>query len=277
MNSIQSLSTFLQALPSFRGKRRLGKFAVNLSGAVKQKEFVVKTKAGKFLLPNLRDIISLDLFMYGFYEKGLVNFLVDEIPPDGVFVDVGANIGSVSIPLARIRPDVQIVAVEASPWIYEYLERNVKMNEVSNIIPINFAAYSESGKSLPMYAPKDLFGKGSLKAVYTREGEMVNTITIDDIKLKYGKPKVHFVKVDVEGFEAAVFKGMKGTANTDKPKVVFEFSEWAETEAGFKAGEAQSIILSNGYQLQRLDADFNIVGEPIRSPYKIKNANLFAS
>ncbi|MBL7698730.1 MAG: FkbM family methyltransferase [Chitinophagaceae bacterium] len=276
MASIQGLSSVLQALPSFRGKGRLGRMAVNFSGASKQKEFVVKTKAGTFLIPNLRDSISLDLFVFGFYEKGLVKLLVEKIPREGVFIDVGANIGSICIPVARQRPDITVIAIEASPWIFRYLKKNVELNGVENITPVNFAVYHQSGLSMPMYAPRDLFGKGSLKAVYTSEGEMVQTITIDDVKKQFGLPAIHFMKVDVEGFEASVFNGMKQTAVTDKPKVIFEFSEWAETEAGYKAGEAQSILLSKGYKLQQFDHDFKLVEEPFSTTLKGKNANLFA-
>ncbi len=276
MNSIQQLSSFLQALPDFRGKRRLGRLAVKLSGAAKEKEFIVQTRAGKFLIPNLKDSISLDLFVDGYYEKGLVDLLVKIIPANGVWLDIGANIGSVCIATAHRRPDVKIIAVEASPWIYKYLKRNIELNGVPNITPINFAVYSESGKSMPMFAPRDLFGKGSLKSVYTSESEMVRTLTIDDIKNKYRIPVVHFIKVDVEGFEASVFSGLSSTASSDRPQVVFEFSEWAETEAGFKAGEAQSIMLNKGYRLQELDANFNPIGAPSMSPFKVKNANLLA-
>lgn len=276
MSSIQKLSSFLQALPLFRGKRRLGRIAVSLSGAGKTKNVVVKTKAGKFLLPNLVEMISLDLFINGHYEKGLVNLLIDRIPQNAVFVDVGANIGSISIPIARLRPDVKIVAVEASPWIFSVLKKNIELNGVSNITAINYAVYSESGKSMKMYAPKDLFGKGSLNAVFTQDGEMVETITVDDIILKLNLSSIQFMKVDVEGFEASVFSGMTQIAAAGKPKVVFEFSAWAETQAGFTAGEAQSVILSKGYRLQQLDEDFNPVGEPSKSVFKVKNANLFA-
>lgn len=276
MSSIQRLSSFLQALPEFRGKRRLGRMAVNLSGAARLKEFIVQTHSGNFLIPNLKDSISLDLFVGGYYEKGLVDLLVDKIPRNGVWLDIGANIGSVCIATARRRPDIKVIAVEASPWIYKFLKKNVELNDVRNITPINFAVYKESGKSMPMFAPRDLFGKGSLKAIYTSDSEMVRTITVDDIKNKYRLPAVHFIKVDVEGFEASVFAGLSAVASADKPKIVFEFSEWAETEAGFEAGEAQTIILDNGYKLQELDSNFNPIGSTSTSPYKVKNANLFA-
>jgi FkbM family methyltransferase len=276
MTSVQLLSSLLQALPLFKGKRRIGRMIMNVSGVSKKKDIPVKTKAGRFYLPNLKDMISIDLFINGFYEKGLVNMLKRNIPPDGVFIDVGANIGSISIPLSRMRPDIRIVAVEASPWIFSILKKNLEMNNTTNITAANFAVYSESHRMLPMYAPKDLFGKGSLKAVFTKQAEMVEAITIDDIKKEFNLPVIHFIKVDVEGFEAAVFNGMSRVSVTDKPKIIFEFSEWAEVAAGFKACEAQSVILSKGYKIQQMDSNFNLMGRPSQSLQKVKSANLFA-
>lgn len=276
MNNVQILSSLLQALPLFRGKRRLGRLIMRLSGIMSRTGLSVNTKAGRFYLPNLKDMISIDLFMNGFYEKGLVYMLSENIPMNGIFVDVGANIGSISIPLSKMRPDVSIIAVEASPWIFNVLKENIKANKASAITAVNYAVYSESGKRLPMYAPKDLFGKGSLKPVFTQEAEMVETITIDEIKKKFNISNIHFIKVDVEGFEAAVFGGMAQLTLSDKPKIVFEFSEWTEKAAGFKPREAQSILLSKGYKIQQMDENFKCIGTPSDSTQKVKSANLFA-
>jgi FkbM family methyltransferase len=277
MNNVQALSSLLQTLPLFRGKRRIGKLIMKLSRVTSRSGLSIRTKSGKFYLPNLKDMISIDLFMNGYYERGLVNLLIERIPNNGVLLDVGANIGSICIPVSKMRPDVKIIAIEASPWIFDVLKKNIEANNASNITALNYAVYEESGKTLPMYAPKDLFGKGSLKAVYTQNAELVETITIDDIKRQCNVSAIHFIKVDVEGFEAAVFRGMSSLSTSDKPKIIFEFSEWAEEAAGFKAREAQSIILSKGYKIQLMDDNFKLVGAASDSPQKVKSANLFAS
>lgn len=250
---------------------------MKIAGVSDKTNILINTKAGIYHLPNLKDMISIDLFMNGYYEKGLVSMLKENIPVNGVFIDVGANIGSISIPLSRMRQDIKIIAVEASPWIYNILKTNVDSNNATNITPVNYAVYSESGKKLPIFAPKDLFGKGSLKAVYTRDAELVETISLDDLKRKFNLSVIHYIKVDVEGYEAAVFSGMPYLAVTDKPKIIFEFSEWSEVTAGFEPCEAQSIIISKGYKIQLMNNEFKLVGTPSDSLHKVRNANLFAS
>lgn len=276
-SSLQLISSTLQLIPFFRGKRRICKLIINKIGIDKVKKISIKTKSGRFILPNLNEIISFDLFISGAYEKGLVEFLDKSISPNGVFIDVGANIGSISIPLALKRPDIRIIAIEASSWIFDILKLNIDYNRVSNIFPINYAVFGESGKEMAIYAPKDLFGKGSLKPIFTKEAELVETITIDDVIKKFSIGDVDFLKVDVEGFEASVFSGMVETIKRIKPKIVFEFSEWAETSAGFSAGKSQEILLGYKYELQMFDRKFKLIGTRNSQIIHNKDGNLLAS
>jgi hypothetical protein len=70
----------------------------------------------------------------------------------------------------------------------------------------------------------------------------------------------------VEGFEAAVFRGgrnlLKGPA---PPTILFEFNDWAEKEGGFRAGEAQEVLLDWGYTLWVL-ADYQRRGPSLDAP-----------
>ena len=277
MKFAQSFSNFLQLWPQFRGKRRISRLLLRIFGFSQKKNLVIRTKSGRFTLPNLLEIVSFDLFVNGEYEKGLVRLISANLPQNGVFVDVGANIGSICVPLALSRPDAHIVAVEASPWIYEILASNIRQNEIRNIHAINNAVYFESGKTMRIYAPKDLFGKGSLNPIFTKDGEAIVTITVDDIINSQGLRTVHFVKVDVEGFELCVFKGMNAVIDNHRPKIVFEFADWTESTAGFEIGAAQAFLLEKGYNLERLDNDFVPLPLEIIEIIKKNSVNLLAS
>jgi len=276
MNLAQSISSFFQVLPAFKGKRRVCRQVLKLSGLYKRKNLLIRTESGVFTLPNLVEMVSFDLFVNGKYEEGLVRLLVEKIPENGVFVDVGANIGSISIPLARKRPDLKIVAIEASPWIFKVLDGNIKQNGLKNISALNHAAYFESGKEMFIYAPRELFGKGSLNPTFTKEGEAVSTITIDDIRSKFGFSGIDFVKVDVEGFEICVFKGMTGIISQCKPSIVFEFADWTETQAGFRAGDAQTFLISQGYTLTQLNEQFKPISKTLETAILESSGNLLA-
>lgn len=82
---LQLLSSVFQSLPEFKGKRRICKLILNLLVQNKSKEQKIRSKIGIFILPNLIESVSTEIFINGYYEKGLVEKLVQEIPMNGVF------------------------------------------------------------------------------------------------------------------------------------------------------------------------------------------------
>jgi len=111
------MSFIFRKLPPFKGKLRLAKFLFTRN-IKKSKDIWIKGKYRcVYLLPNLVENVSFEIYVNGIYEQGTSDFLSNRIPPGGVFLDLGANIGAISTPLSRRRKDIRIVCVEASPRI----------------------------------------------------------------------------------------------------------------------------------------------------------------
>jgi len=66
-------------------------------------------------LPNLEDGQYFELYCRGSYEPALVKYIVHNTSANGCLLDVGGNIGSITIPVARARPDAKIITIEALP------------------------------------------------------------------------------------------------------------------------------------------------------------------
>ncbi|MBX2924882.1 MAG: FkbM family methyltransferase [Chitinophagaceae bacterium] len=250
------MDTLLRKLSPFKGKARLARIV--LKNAISQRENVlIKGKYNCFYkLPNLRETISFELFINGIYEQGTSNFFRKWIPPNGVFLDLGANIGAISIPLAVQRQDIRIICVEAAPWLFSFLEENIKQNNITNINSVNKALFSKDEEELNFYSPREKFGKGSLSPVFTDEGVKVKTMTLDTLVEQQNIAKVDFIKVDVEGYEYHVFNGAKQLLQSEHPPVIFfEFEDWAEEQAGLEIGSAQSILMSYGFKLYSAEKD----------------------
>lgn len=183
------------------------------------------------------------------YEKGAIGFICEAIPPNGVFVDVGANIGAVCVEIARVRPDIKVYAFEASPRVFSYLKRNVNQNELNNIAIYNLAVHELEDFELPFYSPVDLNGKGSFAATFTDIAEIVKTIRLDSF-MNFHNNRPDLIKIDVEGFELLILKSLE---NFDLKKciVFFEFVDWAEYAANFEIGEAQKYLRDKGFSLTR--------------------------
>lgn len=245
------IRSIFRTLPRFKGRYRLARLIFS-SDIKKTKDLVIDGKHGlKYKLPNLKENIGFEIFIDGIYEEDYIQYFAKQIPANGTFLDLGANIGSICIPLSKLRPDIFIVAVEASPRVFKYLKENRELNNCKNIALENLALSSADGEQLPFYSPEEKFGKGSLSAVYTDKAEYVSTITLDTLVSKYKLNKVDYIKIDVEGYERIVFEGGKDLLSlTDAPVILFEFADWAENLGnGTRAGDAQIFLVGKGYKL----------------------------
>jgi FkbM family methyltransferase len=245
------LNGFIRGLPDFKGKRRLMRFLTK-SEIEKSSDTVISGRYGcKYLLPNIKESVAFEIFCNGIYEADTNEFLYSHLPANGVFLDLGANIGSVTIPLLKRRPDLKCICVEAAPWIFDYLRKNRDINFSDEAITlINKALMDRDGELLPFYSPKEKFGKGSLSPVFTDVGTPVASITVDTIVKDFKLSTVDTIKIDIEGFEYFAFKGAeKLLSSPNAPDILFEFVDWAEMKAGLETGHAQRYLIEKGYQL----------------------------
>jgi FkbM family methyltransferase len=213
----------------------------------------------EFIAPSLRESVGFYLLVDGVYESELLGFILRKLQPEAagaVFVDVGANIGSFTLPVAKsLGAGGRVIAIEPSPTIFPYLKRNVDLNGLSNISLAQCAASDTDLQEVPFYeAPIDNFGMGSLGAQFNGESIPVITRTLDSILSEHGVDRVTLIKVDVEGFEMGVFKGAEKLLNgPDAPLIVFEFCDWAEDRVpGGQRGNAQRVLKDYGYRIWKL-------------------------
>ena len=240
----------LMRTPRFRGKNFLFRnlYASTISSGV---DLTLTGRGGAvYKVPNIIENVGFDIFVNGIYEPDIVSSIARSLPVKGLMLDIGGNIGAISIPVALRRPDVRIVSVEASPWIFEYLLENIGSNHLKNVEALNYAVYNEAGQELDFYSPKDKYGKGSFASVFSKDRILVRTTTIDELALNRLSETPHLIKVDVEGFEHDVFLGgQKLLSASDAPVIFFEFVDWAEQHAGKKPGDAQRLLHDFGYQI----------------------------
>lgn len=261
------LTTVLQSLPDFKGKQRLARLLFGKSLAQKR-DVVVKGRHGlQYKLPNCVENIGFEIFINGAYERETSDVIIGRLPKGGVFADIGANIGSIALRVAKKRPDTRTLCVEASPLIFSYLKYNLEINGLTNVVPVNKALADKDGEVLTFSLDANQFGKGYIggdaAAPDTEEVEMVR---LDTLLQQTGINKPNVIKVDIEGYEYYAFKGAeKLLTSADAPAIVFEFDDWAEKRTpGLKAGAAQQILLDYGYRLYALEATGK--GKAIQTP-----------
>jgi len=165
------------------------------------------------------DSESLEIVLPAF-ENWMWRFL--RLKKGDVFVDIGAHIGKYTCMGAKmVERGGLVVAIEPHPANYAVLIRNIENNDLRNVKVLNIAAYDRDCK-IPLFI-------GSLSDYHSVMMNMgfgsieVTAKKLDNVLLdELGVEKVDWVKIDVEGAEYEVLKGMAETLTRFKPKVIVE-------------------------------------------------------
>lgn len=249
----RSLRSLLKRLP---GKMRLARLVARAAGEKSTPVTLAGVGGETYLVPSLKEPIALEIIAYGRYEAETIDTILEHLPPQGVFLDVGANIGAISIPIAMQRPNATIIAIEASPRIFELLCRNIEANGLTNISPVHACAADEDRESVSFNeAPDAKFGMGSIFARFGGPGTPVRQSRIDGVLQSHQAGIPHVLKLDIEGAELLALAGARECLahSSLPPVVVFEFCDWAEASLpGQTPGAAQRYLIDLGYALQIL-------------------------
>ena len=178
--------------------------------------------------------ISVPKYGYKAYcpinKNDLINMTIreDEIierftPKEGdVVIDIGAHIGRYTIIGAkRVGTNGKVVAIEANPSNFEMLNRNIKLNQLTNIISLNNAVYSKETK-IKLYLPGEELGHTIYNTVMSDRAKNedkfveVSANTLDYFLQLKGITDVNWIKIDVEGAEFEVLKGATNVLSKSK-------------------------------------------------------------
>lgn len=169
---------------------------------------------------NINDTyVGRSLDFYGEYSRGETMLFAQIALPGSVAVDVGANIGALTLPLARIiGSGGTVIAMEPQRAVYQLLCANLALNEIGNVRAIHTAAGRTPGRTfvpIPDQAKPGNFGAVELT---DKGGEPIGVMSIDSLQL----PACHFIKIDVEGQEQSVIAGAAETIARFRPVLYVE-------------------------------------------------------
>ncbi|WP_341906514.1 FkbM family methyltransferase [Fluviicola taffensis] len=209
---------------------------------------VLKTIHGvKLLIDPSKDTgVELSLFQTGTYEKGTIQLLEKYLDPGSSFLDIGANIGLMSVIASKRVGERGIVyAVEANPNTVSILKTNIGLNECKNIELLPVALSDEQGTALLFENWEVNRGGASLISQGSDENGMeVKMERLDDLFQE--ETPVHLVKIDVEGFEPQVLRGGMSWFRKQLPIFIIEVSEKREKEVGPSPLEVMELVQTIG-------------------------------
>jgi len=130
------------------------------------------------------------------------NFYLEYLKKEDTVIDIGANIGTITITSAvQIGNHGTVYSIEAHPKIFEYLKGNVKQNNLTNVHLFNYAVGNKTGNVFF----SNLSSDGQNKIIDNDQGTKIPLIKIDDLDIQ--ESHINLLKIDVEGYEKFVFLG----------------------------------------------------------------------
>jgi FkbM family methyltransferase len=206
----------------------------------------VEARHGRYLA-NPNDIfIGRSLLEFGEFSEIEVALLCSLVKPGATVVEVGANIGTHTIPLARkAGAKGRVHAFEPQPLIFQTLCANLMLNGITRVDAQNKACGGRRARVVipdcDPAAPKNYgrFELTGLDETNPQDGVQVEVVPLDEVDLG----PVDLIKVDAEGMEFDVLRGAARLIETDRPLL------YVENDRQDRSARLIKLIQSFGYRL----------------------------
>lgn len=193
---------------------KLLKHFIVLPSVLFEYSYVREIDGHKFLIDNkdyrmseiLKDYTLLDI-----WEPETTEIVKREVKEGQVCVDIGASVGYFTLLFARqVGEKGKVISIEPTEMGFNYQQENIKLNGYTNIYPYKVAAWDkEEVISIPKSSPYPIWA---------------NAMPVDELLKGLGVERIDFIKIDVDGPEPKVLKGLVKTFEANpKMKMVIEW------------------------------------------------------
>lgn len=182
---------------------------------------------GCFFTHEPRNTLIARIRREGSYEADLEHICDMVLPADGLFIDIGANIGLISLPLIKRKEHAKAILFEPSPVANRQLNKNIISNElIDRAVAYNYALSNQNSDSV-RFAVNDYDDSSLDGLVFTERTEGYKTIEVrqrklDDVIKEVSVERIDVIKIDCEGAELLVLQGAVECIAQFKPIVFME-------------------------------------------------------
>jgi FkbM family methyltransferase len=234
------LAQIAQVLPELRGRGRVTTALTSLllkAGA----EPIVETKmrAGHRMRLDCRVPTYRWALFSGKYDDERRSALLSFLRPGGAALDVGANIGLYSIPMALGVRSVggRLAAVEPLPVNVQWLRHNLAINNCADVVDVFEIGLSDECGEAELVLAEDFQGSVGNATIASRElyGPQFSrtTIRLDTLdRIWPSMQRLDIVKVDIEGHEPKFLEGGRTTLASFRPVILMEVNRWHHEKRG---------------------------------------------
>ncbi len=200
---------------------------------------------GRFFVDNIGDMVKQGIINGDVWEPHVVELLERHVEPGSVVIEVGAHIGTHTVPIAQwVGPHGRVYAFEPQRKIFRELHHNLALNGLTNVVPLRFAVGAGEPRIIEMNpaTPGNEAGTG-----VGTGGDPAELRTLDSFEFE----AVSLVKIDVEHYENEVLDGAIETIRRSRPAVVLEILGGEDYETA--SSDAKARIHATWSKLEALD------------------------
>jgi FkbM family methyltransferase len=245
-------------LPPFKGKCRIGRILARLMlGEKVDARVPITLHDGSRFSLDPRSRTEATAFYDGAYDDDDIAFFKACLPPDGLMLDIGANVGLITIPLGRhLRQGGRLISFEPVPSNARALRDNVVLNDLSNVVDVREHALGHTDGTLSIGRETGT-GAGTGNA-FTRESALgiaeplewtvVPLHRLDDVLQFPAITRLDLIKMDVEGAELDVLRGARQTVTRFRPIIYGEFQLTLRSASSGTFADVADILSGLDYQ-----------------------------
>ena len=204
-----------------------------------QRSVDVDCQGGFSMRTIIGDSVDNNIAVYGIFEVGTSHVIEALGRQSASFVDVGCNIGYYACLFAAQNPNKRLLAVDPNPVMTERTQANLERNRHQNFQVLNIGIGSEAG-TLELHVPRDRHSLSSF-AYVPKKGGPSDTIQaeIRPLQALLDEEKLEdvLIKIDTEGFEGEVFKGLTQEGAQRIRFMLFELASANLEQAGSSPAE----------------------------------------
>lgn len=218
---------------------------------------VIVTRRGLTWSLNLKEGIDLAIYVLGGFELRTLRRYTQLIKGGDVVLDIGANIGAHTLPLAKLVGDTgKVYSFEPTAYAFAKQKINIALNPSlitrisahqmmlmgTNATLLPKSVYS----SWPLEVANDLHSEHHGRLMQTN-GSLVGTL--DDFVHNSNIKQIDFIKIDVDGNENEVLSGAKSVLKILKPKIMVELAPYVYRSNPEKFDELLDNLWNMGYTI----------------------------
>jgi len=193
--------------------------------------------------------LSTFLLLDGYWEMWTTEAMLRFIRPGMTAVDIGANLGYFTMVMADlVGPGGRVVAFEPNPRMAERARRSAHVNGFAPYTQIHEVALSDEPGDTVMFVPPTEPKNAHFSQSSGRDGEI--RVRVQRADAFDALLDADFIKIDTEGAEELVWRGMAGLLHRNRPLTVF--MEFTPARYG-DAPAFLDAILAAGFALHRID------------------------